>query len=142
MAAQRETTQRRAIRQALGEADRPLSPQEVLALAQRSAPGLGLATVYRTLRAMVEEGEIEPVSLPGEADRYEISGKHHHHHFRCRSCERVFDLAARCLPGLRSLLPAGFEMDEHELLLEGRCADCGDRGGGRGRVKPPRGRDG
>ena len=41
----RKTPQREAIREAIEAADRPLSPQEILELAQRAVPQLGIATV-------------------------------------------------------------------------------------------------
>ena len=50
---ERSTRQRRAIREAFLEAGRPLSPQEVLELARKKVPSLGLATVYRTLKGLV-----------------------------------------------------------------------------------------
>ena len=86
----RDTPQRRALRAALERADRPLSPAEALDAARRDAPGLGIATVYRNLRALVEEGWLDEVALPGAPSRYEVAGKHHHHHFRCRVCDRVY----------------------------------------------------
>ncbi|MFM7507657.1 MAG: transcriptional repressor, partial [Rubrivivax sp.] len=51
---ERNTRQRTAIRDALQRARRPLLPQEVLLAAQAQAPRLGLATVYRNLKTLVE----------------------------------------------------------------------------------------
>lgn len=120
----RDTAQRRAIRSALRSAGRPLAPEEVLDSAKGEAPGLGLATVYRTLKALVSSGEALPVELPGASPRYEAAGsRHHHHHFRCTSCDRVYELEG-CVPAVRSLVPRGFKMTSHELLLEGVCAAC------------------
>lgn len=62
---ERSTRQRRAIRRVLLETRRPLSPREILELARKQVPSLGLATVYRNLRALVEEGAVVPVALPG-----------------------------------------------------------------------------
>ena len=86
-------------------------------------PGLGIATVYRTLKALVEEGALTQVELPGEPPRYETHGKRHHHHFHCRACDRVYELEG-CPEGLRSLTPAGFSLESHEVVLYGRCAAC------------------
>jgi Fur family ferric uptake transcriptional regulator len=105
------------------ENDRPLGPQEVLDAAQVHLPGLGIATVYRTLKAMTEEGWLAPVELPGEPQRYEVAGKGHHHHFRCRDCDRVFEIDG-CLTNLKKLVPRGFRIDRHEVVLYGTCKTC------------------
>ncbi|MFP5286756.1 MAG: Fur family transcriptional regulator [Thermoanaerobaculia bacterium] len=120
----RDTQQRRAIRAAIDDANRPLSPREVLDSARhRGSPGLGIATVYRTLKTWVEEGGLTQVDLPGEPPRYEVTGKQHHHHFHCRSCDRVYELQG-CPEGLRALTPPGFSLESHEVVLYGRCAEC------------------
>ena len=67
----RNTKQRDAIRRAIQEAGRPLSAAEVLSLAGLYAPGLGIATVYRTLSHFLEEGSVAAVPIPGEPPRYE-----------------------------------------------------------------------
>ncbi|MDT7835345.1 Fur family transcriptional regulator [Aquabacterium sp. OR-4] len=120
---ERNTRQRSAIREAISRAERPLLPHEVLDAAQHEAPGLGIATVYRNLKVLVEEGELTVVSLPGENQRYEPVGHRHHHHFQCRHCQRVFDVHA-CPGDFARLAPPGFTVDDHELVLYGRCSDC------------------
>lgn len=121
----RRTPQREAIRSALEAAGRPLSPQEVLDIARESVPALGQATVYRTLAMLVDSGEAAPVDLPGEARRYELreAAQQHHHHFRCDDCGSVYDIHG-CPGGLRDLLPRGFRLRDHEIILYGRCAAC------------------
>jgi Fur family ferric uptake transcriptional regulator len=123
-ASSRSTEQRRAIRRAVERAGRPLLPEEVLAAAQGEVPRLGIATVYRNLKALVEAAELRVVELPGDASRrYEPAALAHHHHFRCTRCERVFDVA-HCPGDLKRLAPAGFVVEAHDLLLLGRCLDC------------------
>lgn len=126
--ARRRTAQRAAIRRAFESAARPLSPTEALAAAQGEVASLGVATVYRNIRSLVDEGWLSEVPLPGAPNRYEIAGKHHHHHFRCRVCDRVFEVEA-CPPDLRRLVPRGFRLDGHDITLFGTCAACA-RGGG------------
>ena len=120
---QRNTRQRSAIREAFERADRPLSPQQVLEVAQADVEGLGIATVYRNINALLEEGWLAAVDLPGGATVYERSGKAHHHHFHCDQCSRVFDLAG-CLPNINRLAGRRFLVARHELVLYGTCADC------------------
>ena len=125
-AMQRDTAQRRAIRRALEESGRPLGALEVLESSRRDAPGLGIATVYRALKALGAEGAVATVEIPGQPPRYEAAGKGHHHHFLCARCGKAYELGG-CLGGLRGLLPRGFTMASHELLLHGRCAACARR---------------
>lgn len=120
---ERNTRQRAAIREAISESGRPLLPQEVLQAAQAKAPGLSLATVYRNLNALVEEGELAAVSLPGESPRFELAAQRHHHHFKCERCQRVFDIHA-CPGDLSHMLPSGFQVRRHDLTLYGRCGQC------------------
>ena len=120
---ERNTRQRSAIREAIAQAGRPLLPGEVLTAAQSTSPGLSIATVYRNLRILLEEGELQPVDLPGENTRYELAGAGHHHHFQCLVCQRVFEVKA-CPGNFASLAPPGFTVEDHDLTLYGRCSDC------------------
>jgi len=121
--ATRDTRQRRAIRSAFLGTDRPLDPNEVLELAATGHSGLGIATVYRNIKSLLEEGWLTAVELPGEVTHYELAGKDHHHHFHCRSCGKVFELNA-CLPNVQKLAPQGFHVAGHDLLLYGACQEC------------------
>ena len=133
---ERATRQNTAIREAIAAAGRPLSPTEVLDEARRQVAALGLATVYRNLKALVDAGTIQVVTLPGEAPRYELAQRGHHHHFRCDACQRVFDVHA-CPGDLAGLAPPGFSVSRHEITLYGRCSDCRPATKGRARKKAP-----
>jgi len=120
---ERSTRQRTAIRAVIDKAGRPLSPQEVLDAAQVDVAALGLATVYRNLKLLLEAGEIQSVNLPGDSPRYESALHDHHHHFQCKACQRVFDVH-ECPGNLAQLAPTGFTVEHHEITLYGRCKDC------------------
>ncbi|MCC7157540.1 MAG: transcriptional repressor [Bryobacterales bacterium] len=119
----RNTRQKAAIRDAFELANRPLSTGEVLAFAQDRIRGIGLSTVYRNIRWLLDDGWLNVVELPGELRRYEIAGKNHHHHFRCESCGRVLELRG-CVPALDKLAGPGFMVRRHELVLYGLCPSC------------------
>ena len=123
MAMERATRQRDAIKSVLRAAKRPLSPGEVLDAARSAVHGLGLATVYRTLKLLVAEGTVQAITLPGESPRYEMAESAHHHYFQCNSCRRVYDVPG-CPGNLRRLAPRGFTVEHHDLTLYGRCSDC------------------
>lgn len=120
---ERQTKQRAAIQAAISSARRPLLPQEVLELAHGEVPGLGIATVYRHLKALLDEGLLRAVELPVQNTRYELAAHSHHHHFQCRACSRVFDVHA-CPGDLTGLAPPGFRVEDHDITLYGQCSDC------------------
>ncbi len=120
---ERQTRQRQAIRDAIDDAGVPLSPREVLEKAQSRVSGIGLATVYRALKLLVETGIVQAVEIPGESPRYELAGKEHHHHFYCNTCGKVYEVEG-CPGDLAALTPRGFKLENHELVLFGRCARC------------------
>ena len=121
---ERNTVQRRAIHKVLEQTGRPMGPPEIYEAAKEHAPGLGIATVYRTIKRLLDDGFLTQVELPGEAPRYEMAGKGHHHHFRCSICKRVFDLQG-CPGAFKQILPRGFSLEAHEIYLFGRCVECG-----------------
>lgn len=104
-------------------ASRPLSPREILDAAQKSVEKLGMATVYRTLRSMVDDKAVVVVDVPGDAARFEIAGKDHHHHFHCTKCKKVYEVDG-CPGELAHLTPPGFVLEGHDLTLIGKCAGC------------------
>ncbi len=134
---QRHSKQREAILDVIVDAQGPLLVEEIHERAQEllveethetakgGKPNLGIATVYRTVNLLLEKETIRGVTLPDGQKRYESSDLGHHHHFRCRTCDKVFDLHV-CPVSLPTgtTLPEGFIVDGHELTLYGACPDC------------------
>jgi len=92
-------------------------------LAKKALPRIGIATVYRFLREMLDEKKLVMVEIPQEAPRYELAEKDHHHHFLCKKCGRVFDIPG-CLSEVNHLAPKNFRVDSHEITLFGQCESC------------------
>ncbi|BAM02868.1 Fur family transcriptional regulator [Phycisphaera mikurensis] len=110
-----------SVERLLRDAAGPMSAAEVAeALAHT---GIGIATVYRLLGRGAEEGRYVAVEMPHGPARYEPADRPHHHHFACTACEAVYDVPG-CTGNLKKLVPEGFTLDAHEILLTGRCADC------------------
>ena len=120
---ERNTRQKRAIRGAFEGADRPLSIDEVLASAERESEGLGMATVYRSIRALLEDGWLTSIEVPGKGAYYELAGKAHHHHFSCTKCHRVYELDG-CSSDVSVRLPRGFRASGHDVTIYGLCSVC------------------
>ena len=119
---ERNTRQKQAIRDAFAGANRPLSTGEVHVAAQQASAGLGLATVYRSIRSLLEDGWLSVVDVPGRNPLYEVAGKGHHHHFSCTDCARVYEFEG--CASVDAKLPRGFRATGHDLTLFGVCAAC------------------
>lgn len=120
----RKTQQQSLIRGLFQHTERPLSAQELLDAAVSIQPGIGVATIYRGIKSLLEDNFITPVEIPGTTPRYEKVGIHHHHHFLCQKCDRVFPVGG-CPGHLEKLVPPGFRMNSHKIVLEGFCVECG-----------------
>jgi Fur family transcriptional regulator, ferric uptake regulator len=109
----------------MGERD-DVTAQELHERLRGRGERLGLATVYRTLGLLAEEGVIDALShRPGELC-YRWCGDGHHHHLVCSSCHRVVELAHCELdPWLDRISQAhGFVTTGHRLEVSGLCAEC------------------
>jgi Fur family transcriptional regulator, ferric uptake regulator len=119
----RQTRQKESIDRAFRRARRPLSPGEVHALAVEETPTIGLRTVYRRIRELVEEGRLVGIDYPGQPPLYEMVAGRHHPHFICRSCQKVFDLEVD-VPDVTIKPPKGFLVDGQETIFYGLCPQC------------------
>ena len=122
------TKQRRLILEIIAQSKDHLTAEEIFLKARATMPSIAVGTVYRNLKALVDDGTLAVVQLPGENPRYEPVSRRHHHHFQCRRCQRVFDVHA-CLGDLSRLAPPGFSVEDHDLTLYGCCADCAGQAG-------------
>jgi Fur family ferric uptake transcriptional regulator len=87
---------------------------------------LGLATVYRTLGLLADEGVVDALShRPGELC-YRVCTQEHHHHLVCSSCHQVVELEDCELdPWLERISGEhGFVTTGHRLEVSGLCRNC------------------
>jgi Fur family ferric uptake transcriptional regulator len=119
----RSTRQRRALSEVFSHVGRPLSAQEAYEQARELVPSLGIATAYRAINQLVDEGRLESVELPGQPMRYELPDQPHHHHFHCRGCGQVFCVPVKCSK-LDAVMPEGFAVEQHEVIFYGQCPTC------------------
>ena len=95
---------------------------------RKKLPRIGLATVYRNLHRLVEDGKIRTVLLGKRVVRYDPETSDHDH-FICDRCGRVIDLflgRARRMD-LTPLANDGYIVRTHNLLVFGRCQVCAAR---------------
>lgn len=120
----RRTRQRDTLVALITQAEGPLTVPQLLEMANTGEENVGIATVYRTVKLLLESQRIRSVTLPTGAVCYERSELGHHHHFHCHRCDRVFDLKSCPVHIQKKDLPKGFSLDSHDITLTGVCADC------------------
>ena len=124
--AMRNTSQRKAVLLALGDlhGTHPTASEIYGAIKVRNFQ-IGLATVYRTLDAMVERGDVAAVRT-GNAVRYDLTHDHHHH-IVCQICGNVTDVDASEVPSeLIAFFESetGFDLSDATIQLNGTCSSC------------------
>jgi Fur family ferric uptake transcriptional regulator len=88
---------------------------------------IGLASVYRMVDRLAEQGLLQRIDIGDGIVRYEPAGRaDHHHHLVCGDCGKVEpfedDRLERELTRVASRL--GYAMDAHDVVLRGACDDC------------------
>ena len=118
----RKTEQRAAILDALSASDRAVTAQEL----HGELDGVGLATVYRNLQRLAEEGTAEALRRDNGEQAFLICGGGHHHHLTCRVCGRVERVRDCRLDDWAAAVAAehGFGEVEHHAELVGVCDAC------------------
>ena len=122
----RATRQRRAVAACLQGLDDFRSAQEIHVLLARDGEHVGLSTVYRTLQALADNGEVDVLrSEDGEA-RYRRCSSSHHHHLVCRDCGRTVEVEGPAVERWAASVASehGFADVSHTVEVFGLCGDC------------------
>ncbi|NNG21164.1 transcriptional repressor [Naumannella sp. ID2617S] len=123
---QRRTRQRAAIAELLIHVEDFRTAQQTYDLLRESGQSVGLTTVYRTLQAMAEAGELDVIRVNGEQAYRRCESPDHHHHLVCRQCGRAVEISGPTVEKWATKVAAehGFRDVGHELELFGLCGDC------------------
>src|SRR4051812_30402509 len=122
----RLTPQRRAVLDVLRACDDHPTAADVLARVRRRHPGIGAATVYRSLALLVESGEALELNLgDGASARYD-GNISHHDHVVCVDCGCAIDIPRNSpTPNVAGLSRrTGFSITGYDLQFHGSCPDC------------------
>lgn len=92
---------------------------------RKDFPKISLGTVYRNLSLLVELGQIQKLSTPGQPDRYDYTTSLHYH-FVCTSCGRMIDLPPIDLGDIDEIAGSRFDgiIKGHHCQFYGICAEC------------------
>src|SRR5712691_5776481 len=109
-----------------------LSADDLYDLVRRQAPGIGRATVYRTLQWMVEAGIARKVDFGEGRSRFEPSYGHpRHFHLICRTCHRSSEFLSSDVEALVEEIATArkFAPTQTVVQIYGTCEDCRTGGG-------------
>ena len=124
---QRMTKQRRAVLDELGRVQDFRSAQQIFEDLHSQGHRVGLATVYRSLQGLAEDGRVDTLrSSDGESLYRSCTSNHHHHHLVCRECGFTEEIEQSQIESwVTSVAQAhGFAGVEHSLELFGTCSSC------------------
>jgi Fur family ferric uptake transcriptional regulator len=126
MTAKRNTWQREAVREALGESEGFVSAQSLHSSLRERGSSIGLATVYRALADLAVEGEADSLQQEGESLYRACTPGTHHHHLICRNCGLTVEIEADAVEEWAKAIAAqhGFTQPNHIVDVFGLCADC------------------
>jgi Fur family ferric uptake transcriptional regulator len=119
----RSSKQRDAVAAALADDVTFRSAQQVWAGLRAEGSTIGLATVYRALQAMADDGEVDALRTDDGEVAYRRCSQGHHHHLVCRECGRTVEVEGPAVERWASTVAAknGFRDISHTLELVGTC---------------------
>ena len=102
--------------------------EELYALVRRQDPRVGYATVYRTLKLLVESGLASSRNFGDGHTRYERGHDEaeHHDHLICISCGKIVEFKNKKIETLQKMVATKhqFKIEKHKLEIYGYCKDC------------------
>jgi Fur family transcriptional regulator, ferric uptake regulator len=121
----RLTPQRQLVLRAVGEL-RHGTPDEICLEVQRTAGGVNISTVYRTLELLEDLGLVTHTHLGHGAPTYHSATDEDHLHLVCRDCGLIIETDVSVADHLVSDLATrhGFVTDVAHFAIFGRCKDC------------------
>ena len=124
---QRVTKQRLAISAALDTLDDFVSTQELHRILHDNGTSVSLATTYRILASMAEDGLVDALrNGDGEAVYRRCAVTSHHHHLLCRNCGKAVEVEAPAVESWAARIAAehGFTAVQHTVEIFGLCPEC------------------
>jgi len=130
----RSTQPRRVVVDEIVRRDTPFTSAELLESVQLRSPGIGRATVFRTLDLLSRMGILQRIHQDADGGRchtYLACDGSHHHHLICNACGSVTDFQEDAtLDALVRKVEqhTAFKIEGHRLELVGLCPHCQDKG--------------
>lgn len=122
----RITPQREMIIEAIAHGGHHINAEQVYAHIQEKTRFLNIATVYRTLDLLVEQGLASRIDLSEGRVIYATNQHGPHIHLVCRQCGQVKDADQELLSSLNHELNVRYQFaaDLQHVSVLGLCNDC------------------
>lgn len=123
----KSTRQREVVAESFLAATDHVSADELYRDISTQHPGIGYATVYRTLKLLKEAGLAAERHFGEGFARFEpLEPGQHHDHLICTGCGTIVEFENPDIESLQDRVAErhGFAIDYHRLELYGRCAKC------------------
>src|SRR5437763_9857246 len=126
-AGSKRSTKREQILGAFLEQEGHLSADDLFSLVRSKHPGIGRATVYRTLQWMVDQGLARKVDFGEGRSRFEPTYRHpRHFHLICEKCHRTSEFLSSDVESLMEEIAGArnFEAKQAVVQIIGTCEEC------------------
>jgi Fur family ferric uptake transcriptional regulator len=123
----RSTSQRRLVSEVFFRTGGHLSIDDMLGLVRQQDPKVGYATVYRTMKLLVECGLADERQFDDTVTRFERANHDSHHdHLICLECKRIVEFEDDEIERLQVAAAGrhGFKLMSHKHELYGICDEC------------------
>ena len=104
--------------------DHPTADQVYTAM-RTKIPNISLGTVYRNLNLLADTGEILRLQVGDKTDHFDYDTSPHHH-FVCKKCGAVIDLAMPSIDSVMETATLGFNgtIKGYDIYFYGTCEAC------------------
>ena len=120
----RQTTQRIKILEYLKSVKTHPNAEQIYKEIKKELPTISLATVYRNLHFLVQQGQIQKLELNNE---FRFDGESCDHvHFFCKNCGQIIDLPLYDIAkyAMKHLNSSKFKADCVNIIFKGLCKNC------------------
>jgi Fur family ferric uptake transcriptional regulator len=109
--------------------DQHFSAEGLYRMLQQQGNDIGIATIYRVLTQCAEAGLVKRLQFEGGRSHFEIAQDDHHDHIVCIRCGRVEEFHDDVIERRQQQVAhdAGFDLEDHSMVLYGLCVDCRSR---------------
>ena len=122
------TKQRELILKFLYDNEEHYTPEDIYMMLKKEFPdiNIGIATVYRTLTLLEDEGIASSISFGAQGKKYELGLKKHHDHLICTACGDIIEFFDETIESQQEKIAEkfNFKMTDHTMKIVGLCKKC------------------